>query len=94
MLAKKTRRTLAGLLSIGWALLLVTLVTQAAPAAHQQPAAPGATFVVNSTLDRDDNLTNGFCEDFEGNCTLRAAIQEANAQAGVDTIVIETGTYR
>src|SRR5262245_24359270 len=46
-----------------------------------------ATFTVNSTLDTPDaNPGNGICNDGVGNCTLRAAIMEANAFLGADTI--------
>ena len=48
-----------------------------------------ATFTVNSTDDVvDADLGNGLCETATGNgtCTLRAAIQEANALVGADTI--------
>ena len=62
-------------------------------------ASAAATFVVNSTADRVDispgngscdtgNLVNGSPE-----CTLRAAVQEANALAGTDTINVPSGTY-
>jgi hypothetical protein len=36
---------------------------------------------------------NGACASAGGNCTLRAAIQEANALAGADTIVVPVGNY-
>lgn len=55
-----------------------------------------ATFTVNSTADAVDvNPGDGFCETAPGNgaCTLRAAIQEANAFPGDDTIVLPAGTY-
>ena len=46
-----------------------------------------ATFTVNSAGDTPDaSPGNGICADSGGNCTLRAAIQEANALAGADTI--------
>ncbi|MDA2929353.1 right-handed parallel beta-helix repeat-containing protein [Acidobacteria bacterium AH-259-O06] len=49
--------------------------------------AQGATFTVNSTADGgDSNPENGVCDDGTGNCTLRAAIEEANAKGGKDTI--------
>lgn len=42
---------------------------------------------VDSVLDTaDNNIGNGACNDGSGNCTLRAAIAEANANAGLDTI--------
>ncbi len=53
-----------------------------------------ATFTVNSTADTaDDNTADGICADASGNCTLRAAIQQANAFAGLDTIVLGANTY-
>ena len=45
------------------------------------------TFVVNSILDTPDaNPGDGFAEDADGNVTLRAAIEEANALSGTPTI--------
>ena len=53
-----------------------------------------ATFTVNSTADSADvTAGNGLCADASGDCTLRAAIQEANALAGNDTINLGTATY-
>jgi len=47
------------------------------------PASLGAaTFTVDSTLDDPDQVTNGVCASAAGDCTLRAAIQEANSTAG------------
>ncbi len=51
--------------------------------------APTATFTVNNTGDQSDILPgNGRCETVanNGQCTLRAAIQETNASAGADLI--------
>jgi len=57
------------------------------------PAA-AATFNVNSTADAVDvNPGDGVCASATGLCTLRAAIMEANALAGPDTIVVASGTY-
>jgi uncharacterized repeat protein (TIGR01451 family) len=57
-------------------------------------AAQAATFSVNSTADAgDSDTTDGVCNDGTGSCTLRAAIDEANAQAGPDTIQLQAGTY-
>ena len=51
-------------------------------------------FVVNSTVDAvDANVGDGVCRAAGGTCTLRAAIQEANAQPGPDVIYIVPGTY-
>lgn len=48
---------------------------------------PQATFTVDSFSDTQDaNPGDGNCADAYGNCTLRAAIEEANARSGGDTI--------
>lgn len=53
-----------------------------------------AIFVVNTTNDTQDEAPgNGVCADSSGNCSLRAAITEANALAGGDTITLPAGTY-
>jgi len=53
-----------------------------------------ATFTVDNPIDAvDANPGDGNCADVSGNCTLRAAIQEANQLAGSDTIDLPTGTY-
>ena len=56
--------------------------------------ADAATFVVDTTLDGVD-LTpgNGICAATVG-CTLRAAVQEANALSGYDTIVLGPGVHQ
>jgi len=59
------------------------------------PAA-AATFTVNRTHDAvDARPGDGVCETAPGNriCTLRAAIQEANARPGADTVNVPAGTY-
>lgn len=58
-------------------------------AAVPAPCVIAATFDVNSTVDVvDANPGDGICETASGNtvCTLRAAIMEANALSGADTI--------
>ncbi|PYM13588.1 MAG: hypothetical protein DMD81_20655, partial [Candidatus Rokuibacteriota bacterium] len=53
-----------------------------------------ATFTVDSTADAEDaNPGDGVCATAAGACTLRAAIQEANALPGLDIIVLPAGTY-
>jgi CSLREA domain-containing protein len=62
-------------------LVLAPLLFGSARVAH------AAAFTVNSTADAvDANPGNGICADGSGNCTLRAAIMEANALAGSDII--------
>ena len=57
------------------------------------PAA-AATFTVNDTTDAVDAAPgDGKCATAVATCTLRAAIQEANAHAGADTIMVPAGTY-
>lgn len=54
------------------------------------------TFTVNSLADATDaNPGDGLCETAAANglCTLRAAIQETNALAGLDTIILPAGLY-
>jgi len=51
-----------------------------------------ATFTVNSANDDPDaNPGDGVCATAQGTCTLRAAIQEANALIGTDTIAFAIG---
>ncbi len=57
-------------------------------------SAPNAdlTFTVNVVSDGDDaNIGNGVCATAYNVCSLRAAIQEANANAGPDTIHFNIG---
>jgi CSLREA domain-containing protein len=52
------------------------------------------TFIVTSTLDETDtNAGDGVCLGASGYCTLRAAIQQANAFPGPDVIKLKTGLY-
>ncbi len=51
------------------------------------PAHAATTFVVDSTSDESDaSATDGLCKTAGGACTLRAAIQQANATLGADVI--------
>ena len=59
-----------------------------------QPDVPGATFVVNTIADTADAVAgDGACADSTGACSLRAAISEANALAGPDTITLGAVVY-
>lgn len=54
--------------------------------------APAATFTVNNDTDTNDtDPGDGVCHDSADDCSLRAAIQEANALAGADTINFSIG---
>lgn len=68
--------------------LLVALVWLGAPGAGH-----AATFVVTTTGDTGDtNTADNACVASGGGCTLRAAIQQANATAGSDVINFGIGT--
>lgn len=57
-------------------------------------AHPFATFTVNSVTDAVDvNVGDGVCATAVNTCTVRAAIQEANALTGDDTIILPAGMY-
>ncbi len=57
-------------------------------------AARAETFVVDSTLDAVDVAPgDGLCANVAGACTLRAAVQEANALAGADAIDLPAGVF-
>ena len=54
-----------------------------------------ATFNINDTNDTVDvNPGDGVCADNDGNCTLRAAIQESNALSGPDILNLPVNTYK
>ena len=60
----------------------------------QAGLANAATFTVDTTSDTvDASPGNGSCADSTGACSLRAAIEEANALAGADNINLPIGTY-
>jgi len=57
-------------------------------------AAGAATFRVDTTADGvDANPGDGACATVADTCSLRAAVQEANADAGRDDIELPAGTY-
>lgn len=52
------------------------------------------TFTVDSNADTHDvEPGDGTCADSQGNCSLRAAIEEANAFPGTDTIIAPADIY-
>jgi CSLREA domain-containing protein len=54
----------------------------------------GATFTVNSTVDAADATPgDGICATATSVCSLRAAVQEANALVGADAIILPAGIY-
>ncbi|HZI92580.1 MAG TPA: hypothetical protein VFD31_13275, partial [Thermoleophilaceae bacterium] len=72
---------------------LAVLVAVLAAAVLAGPA-HAATFTVDSLPDQGDQFAgDGVCDTDNYGCTLRAAVDEANAFAGADTIVVPAGTY-
>jgi CSLREA domain-containing protein len=54
-----------------------------------------ATFAVNTTADTVDiNPGDGYARDVDGKCSLRAAVMEANALSGADTITLAAKSYQ
>ena len=52
-------------------------------------AVPAADFIVNTIADEgDSNTGDGVCADADGACSLRAAVEQANATAGAQTIAL------
>lgn len=73
---------------------MIRTITLAAILLLSFSAASAATFSVNTTADTQDALAgNGICADANGQCSFRAAISEANALAGDDTINLPSGQY-
>lgn len=55
---------------------------------------PSTDLVVDRTDDATDAVPgDGVCAAADGGCTVRAALQEADASAGVDRVVLAPGTY-
>lgn len=81
--------------------LLCTTLVGLALALPASPASAAHGFVVNTTDDQvDSDPGNGVCATADSGtppgtleCTLRAAIQEANAHPGADTITLFSGEY-
>ena len=72
----------------GFSLLSLMLLFLAPAQSH------AAVFTVNSTADVTSAATITNCQTGVGQCTLRAAVQAANASLNVaDTIVLSAGTY-
>ncbi len=72
------------------AILFLILGFALRPAQAVDAAGP---FTVNTTSDTYDALINGTCADASSKCSLRAAVEEANASATATVINILPGTY-
>src|SRR5215207_2260850 len=82
------KKRMIALLGLALAALLVASLLLAA-----KPAYASTTFTVDSDIDvTDTNIGNGVCDsdadpnDDTNTCTLRGAMQEANATPGADII--------
>src|SRR5882762_7284479 len=74
-------------LIISFLLLLMSLVGGTDSWSLERTVSAATTFTVNSTGDgADSNLADGVCNDGTGACTLRAAIQQANADTGAEIV--------
>src|SRR5919106_4841796 len=87
-MARSLRRRVSLLLAAA-ALAIVTFL-----AIKTVVFASPAQYVVDSAADAvDSRVGDGVCRTVAGTCTLRAAIQEANALPGADEIQVPAGTY-
>ena len=78
-------------LSLVLASVLWATLAMAASSSPSRVSPAAATLTVTWTTDaRDSNLLDGVCDDGMGNCTLRAAIEQANSG---DTVTIPAETY-
>src|SRR3990170_4981361 len=80
-----------------WTLGLVSIILLALAAIPAPPSRAATTFTVNSAANNGDaNVNNPACDIDEvtpgDQCTLRAAIDQANATAGQDTIEFSIGS--
>ncbi len=81
------RRALRVMFLVGVLLAALSASTTAARANHD-------VFEVNTTNDLGDvDPGDGLCSAADESCSLRAAVMEANAHAGADTISVPAGTY-
>src|SRR5712692_2769930 len=89
---KSRRRASRPLLALSLAVLAGLALSIRPPAA----AAATLTFQVTTTTDAPDaSPGDGICADASGQCTLRAAVQEADAQpsGSTITILVPAGTF-
>jgi uncharacterized repeat protein (TIGR01451 family) len=77
----------------GLARALLTCAIACVVALFAVTAAQATTFDVKSTADTPDASLDGTCADSAGDCTLRAAIDEANDLSSDDVIQLEAERY-
>ncbi len=92
---RRTGKRLRLSATVGAAACLVTAGTAAWPPSAAQAAS--LTFTVNTTADAHDaHPGDGICADAAGQCTLRAAVEEADASPSGSTVTItmpDDGNY-
>lgn len=82
----------ASFVARSWLVLAAFLVLLMAGVGPEPAAAVG--FAVNTTVDAVDAVPgDGACATAAANCSLRAAIQEANSLSGADSISVPLGDY-
>lgn len=70
------------------------LVLTILPLLISTPVVWGETHTVNSSSDASDAFAgDGLCATAQAECTLRAAVEEANGNFGTDTIHLPSGNY-
>jgi hypothetical protein len=74
------------------ALVVIGAVATSTALIAVAPPAAAATFTVDDVGDGADATLNGTCSDSSNNCTLRAAIQEADNTTAKDVINFDIGT--
>jgi CSLREA domain-containing protein len=75
--------------------LVISLIAAFLLSAAYAGAAAAGPFIVNTTADGVDVFPgDNVCKNFAGDCTLRAAVQEANAWPGWDDIEVPVGVYQ
>jgi hypothetical protein len=90
-LYNRARRTLFITFALG--LLGLFILPERLLQTFEPTVRAATTFIVNSTGDgADSDTADGVCNDGTGNCTLRAAIMQANATPGTDTINFAIGS--
>ena len=86
-------RRIAFLLLMTGALSLFSLSKDLFDSIQPTARAAGSVFTVNSTGDgADNNTADNVCDDGTSHCTLRAAIQQANATPGPGIINFQIGS--
>jgi len=76
------------------AALAAAIAVLFSPLLPQQAVQAAGPFTVNTTADTQDSMPgNGVCADANGFCSLRAAVEEANANTTATTIHLPAGTY-